>query len=223
MLKQLRVERAVIRSHFKRLQLGAIAVGLLAIIGGAPVVLSGLASHGYAVPDFPTGSKLMALLDARSPGEREKGELAATKIKAQKHLAEIKPTQRALGKIFQPKPAAPIGPTEFVQAITPAAPSIAVVPAVGPVTLADVVPPVIAAAPPIGGVSLPVVLGGPGAGGGGTPGTPGTPAAPQIPPTNVTAAVPEPATWLMMLFGFGMIGLATRRQNARLRTSLKAA
>jgi PEP-CTERM motif len=30
---------------------------------------------------------------------------------------------------------------------------------------------------------------------------------------NVTAAVPEPSTWAMMLIGFGAIGLATRRRR----------
>ena len=37
--------------------------------------------------------------------------------------------------------------------------------------------------------------------------------------TASTAAVPEPATWAMMLIGFGAIGLAIRRR-ARARTSL---
>ncbi|GHF19114.1 hypothetical protein GCM10017044_12080 [Kordiimonas sediminis] len=31
---------------------------------------------------------------------------------------------------------------------------------------------------------------------------------------GVTSAVPEPATWLMMILGFGMIGVATRRRKS---------
>ncbi|UUR08895.1 PEPxxWA-CTERM sorting domain-containing protein [Sphingomonas glaciei] len=34
---------------------------------------------------------------------------------------------------------------------------------------------------------------------------------------NVTAAVPEPATWAMMLLGFGTIGVTTRHRRRRLR------
>jgi PEP-CTERM motif len=32
---------------------------------------------------------------------------------------------------------------------------------------------------------------------------------------NVAAAVPEPATWAMMLFGFALVGSAVRRRNAK--------
>ena len=49
----------------------------------------------------------------------------------------------------------------------------------------------------VGGVSSAVGQGTPGRGGGGLP-----------PP-----AVPEPATWLLMLVGFGAVGAATRRQR----------
>jgi hypothetical protein len=35
----------------------------------------------------------------------------------------------------------------------------------------------------------------------------------------VSKAVPEPATWAMMLFGFGAMGLALRRRPARLRAA----
>ncbi|MEO8141386.1 MAG: PEPxxWA-CTERM sorting domain-containing protein [Sphingomicrobium sp.] len=34
---------------------------------------------------------------------------------------------------------------------------------------------------------------------------------------NVTAAVPEPATWAMMLLGFGAIGFSTRRRRTTIR------
>jgi len=37
--------------------------------------------------------------------------------------------------------------------------------------------------------------------------------------TDVTGEVPEPATWAMMLVGFGAIGMATRRRNAAVRVT----
>jgi hypothetical protein len=37
--------------------------------------------------------------------------------------------------------------------------------------------------------------------------------------TSITSAIPEPATWLMMIFGFGITGLALRRR-ARMRVAL---
>jgi hypothetical protein len=33
----------------------------------------------------------------------------------------------------------------------------------------------------------------------------------------MTAAVPEPATWLMMISGFGVLGMALRRRRRELR------
>jgi hypothetical protein len=33
----------------------------------------------------------------------------------------------------------------------------------------------------------------------------------------MTAAVPEPATWLMMISGFGVLGMALRRRRRQLR------
>jgi hypothetical protein len=35
---------------------------------------------------------------------------------------------------------------------------------------------------------------------------------------TISAAVPEPATWLTMLVGFGLAGAALRRSRVRLRT-----
>jgi hypothetical protein len=34
---------------------------------------------------------------------------------------------------------------------------------------------------------------------------------------NISAAVPEPATWAMMLFGFGALGVLSTRRSRRLR------
>ncbi len=37
----------------------------------------------------------------------------------------------------------------------------------------------------------------------------------RITDAGLSGAVPEPAAWLMMIFGFGLTGLATRRRNKR--------
>jgi len=56
-----------------------------------------------------------------------------------------------------------------------------------------------------GGVSLPSIIGG---GGGSRPGA--FPAEPPVLETAVSG-VPQPASWAMMVSGFGLIGLALRR------------
>lgn len=40
---------------------------------------------------------------------------------------------------------------------------------------------------------------------------------------SVTAPVPEPATWALMFAGFGMVGFAMRRRNAKVTTNVKFA
>jgi hypothetical protein len=63
-------------------------------------------------------------------------------------------------------------------------------------------------------VIVPVTPGTPGTPGGpdvpGGPGTPGTPGTPVTPPPS---AVPEPASWAMMVLGFGFAGGAIRRRR----------
>lgn len=56
------------------------------------------------------------------------------------------------------------------------------------------------------GPSFPFVPGGPGGGGG----IPPDPRIPPGPPPGPPPAVPEPAAWLQMIIGFGVIGGATR-------------
>jgi PEP-CTERM motif len=203
----------VIAGQIKASHLRAIAALSIATVGAAPFALNSLAQHGYAVPTLAAGERLMAMLDARSPGERASGELSATKIKAHKIAIARQPSERALGKIVRP---APVTSPEFVAAVTPKSSEVAMAAApFGPVTLADVVTPV-AAARPLGGVvggGGGVILSAPGGGGGGGGGgTSGVTDAPQV-PTQITASVPEPATWITMLIGFGVIGAGQRRRR----------
>jgi hypothetical protein len=191
-------------------RMSVAAVVCLAAIASAPLAVSSLGSQGVALPGLSSAQRLMAMLEARSPGEREKGALTQTKNK--QRLAFV-PRERALGKVFPPKPSpveqlarvvAPPPPVEVVPPLVPVIP-------VAPPALADVISPgsLIASAPLAFGSAI---LGGGGGGGGGS--SPPTSVTP--PPTPVTSPVPEPGTWLMMLLGFGMIGSTMSRQRRRM-------
>ena len=156
----------------------------------------------------------------RSPGERGATDTIKGKAKrlakrnndrlAQRALGKIfdqPPTQRALGKIFdQPVDGAP----ELVSS----QPSLAalpneILPFTGPVS--GVTSP--ASGSP--GIFVPSSLGnfiGGSTGGGGSPETPPVTPPSVIPP--IISAVPEPSTWILLLFGFGAIGASLRRTIA---------
>lgn len=181
----------------------AACLAFLCALVSAPLAVLTLNQLGIEVPGAGSAQRLMALLDARSPGEREKGELSQTKL-ARKDVAQ-KPKQRALGKVFPPKP----NPLEQLAKLVTQPPP-AVPPMVdeglpvGPLSLSDVVLPATPAAIP--GLVPPTSIVG-GSVIGGAPGDSG-----NVPPPPVTSAVPEPGTWLMMLVGFAMIGSAVRRR-----------
>lgn len=190
------------------------AVVCLAAIASAPLAVTSLGSQGVAIPGLQSAQQLMAMLDARSPGEREKGELAQTKIK--KRLALV-PRERALGKTFPPKPS----PMEqLARVVVPAPPPVPTVPPIVPLvppTAVDIINPAtfIASAPPLGGGTS--IIGG-GGGGGALPPSSGVPPTSEVPPGGtVVSPVPEPGTWLTMLLGFGMIGSAMSRRRTRAR------
>lgn len=145
------------------------------------------------------------LLAKRSPGNRTEAHLNKTKHKHYRVLAE--------------REAAPAVPAPLLaMAPTAALPDVAL-PAIPEfVTLAQSAPvfPAIFAPIPVGGIFAP------GGGGGTLPGAPGGPGGPggppqqpppPGPPTETPPAVPEPATWAMMILGFGLIGLTARRQR----------
>ncbi|UUR06950.1 PEPxxWA-CTERM sorting domain-containing protein [Sphingomonas glaciei] len=194
----------------------------LAAIASAPLAVTSLGSQGIAVPGLQSAQQLMAMLDARSPGEREKGELAQTKIK--KRLASV-PRERALGKTFPPKPS-PV--EQLANVVVPVPPPVPTVPPIAPLippTASDIINPAtfIASAPPFGGGPSIIGGGGGGIGGGGSPPpSSGTPPTSEVPPGGtVVSPVPEPGTWLTMLLGFGMIGSAMgRRRRTRARVAV---
>ncbi|RST31458.1 PEP-CTERM sorting domain-containing protein [Sphingomonas ginkgonis] len=190
--------------------------GLIALVA---VAGSGMAGYSMLAPGhkFPikfANANLLAALDARSPGERQAGALT-TKHK----VASAAGPKMAMLGAHEPAPvAAALGsPAPVAGAVVPAiAGPAAVVPAtaVAPL-LAPAAIPVAAFAGPGAGAFLPLLavpaaaaIGG---GGGG-----GTTTAVVPAPDNPTPApaVPEPATWLMMILGFGFLGSFLRRRRA---------
>lgn len=196
--------RAARRALRRRRRRTAAALVCLCLATSVPLTLS--------FADFTAGDVLEAavaraqsladLLDKRSPGERTEAQL--TKTKHQRVLAR----HRAAPK--QPAPPHEVTLTNILMG--PPQPL--------PVELA-------AAAPlmPVPTPALATIIGSPGGGGsiigspgggGGVVGPPGgdtpqsNPKDTREPVIDTPPAVPEPATWAMMLLGFGLIGWRVR-------------
>ena len=185
--------------------ISAIAVG----IGVGASVPTRMTSAPGADP------QLASMLNARSPGMRSAAAVS-TKAPAVQKVA-FTPT-------LAPPSSDVMAERTPVVKIASAAPPVAILPAIAPAVLAPVPATALAAAFPavaiatpaaIGGGSsligaaavlpfIPAVIGGGGGGGGGI----------EI---NLAPAVPEPATWLMMIAGFGVLGFALRRRRRQAR------
>ena len=176
----------------RKLARGMTAGALLALLL-ATVIPAGLVPAG--------GSAALAELLARSPGER----IGAEALKAKQRRAALAPQvaseappQNAfasvLGASAGPEDAVPGAPTDGL-----GFPSDFLAPD-APVSL-DM--------PPVELATVP-----------GLPGSPFAPLPPLLPPLPdiagtgpVVAGVPEPATWLMLIIGFGAIGQSVRRRS----------
>jgi len=151
---------------------------------------------------------LSELLGMRSPGERERGVLAATK---QRRFAVLSPHQRALrngmrppreralGKIINPEALGPLGAIGGDSAVSAPGVSTEAAPPLGIVGSGPGGASTPGSAPPLGTV----IVGGPG-------GVPVPTIPPVIVPPPGLPAVPEPATWISMLLGFLTIGCISR-------------
>lgn len=172
---------------------------------------------------------VMAMMSSRSPGERAGGDL----IDSKPALATAAPTQRALGKVFGPPQQRALGkvfapPT----GLAPPGGGFAFAPPFQPGTLDLTSLPLL---PGLGGapgapwfsdsverIGDGAFGGGPGgfAGGGGGGGGIGGGTIPVGPPV---AAVPEPATWLLMIIAFGLCGSMLRRHRRILASQSQCA
>jgi hypothetical protein len=211
--------------------IGVAAAGLLAAMPLAYQMPSAreVGRYASALPGAEQVKNLAGMLDARSPGERLKGELTKTKRNgARSQVAHL------LGMAKTGANAKRRTSSKIVPVSEPFATPELLLPLVAPLELAapvDLLEPGLLdragnAAPttgvigPIGGVL--VATGGSGGGGSPGAGSPGGGKGPGvgdkgggsvIPTSPSIAAVPEPATWAMMLVGFGFIGFVMRRRR----------
>jgi len=195
---------------------GALAVGGVVIAAALSMAALSIPGLGKSVHEgIDKGlhgvQTVAAMLAERSPGTRGVGELALLKHKRQAALHE-----RALPKIR-----GPYTPPTAYQALSSPPPVALVTPPQAPLfaTVAGRPPEVI---PPVGGApggsfGPPVFAGIPSPGGGGEGGSftpPIVTTVTPLAPVTLAAPVPEPASWGMMLLGFGLMGAAFRRRVA---------
>jgi PEP-CTERM motif len=194
--------RAAIRSRRRR---RSAAIGALCLAGAVPVSLT--------FADFNTSDMVQAavtkaqslvdMLNKRSPGERTAAQLTKTKH-MQRALAKVQPLVR---KPVVPPITMPLTPMQVeLASIVMPAPSL-VSPPLGQIDIGP--PPTLGAivSPPGGGAIVAPPGGGPPA----TNPTEPRPPVIETPPPPV----PEPATWLTMLLGFGLLGWRVRSIEAR--------
>jgi len=186
--------------------LGA-ALTASAVVGGVALTPRGLETVGSARAD------VMSMLDARSPGARGEG---AVTTKGPRMAMAAPRTSRVLPISQAPAPrqsaVLPIG-------APPATLPVAALGTPAPLAAAPLVAggaPIFAAAPAVVGgtglgaaallpVPIAAALLAPGGGGGGGGVTISAP--------DATPAIPEPATWLMMILGFGLLGTWLRHRR----------
>jgi hypothetical protein len=156
-----------------------------------------------------SGGDLLSLMKSRSPGERTDAATSSkARVSAPMAAAAPTPTGRPVSRVLSAAaPAAAAAPV--LMAAPPAA--IAAPAAIAPVAPAMGGAPILAAVP-VASAGFPPALGLVGA-------LPLIPAIMDEGPTggdlvvSPGPAVPEPATWLMMITGFGILGTVLRRRR----------
>jgi hypothetical protein len=218
----------------KTSKLTALGIATVAILGAGIGVAANL-PDSKATASAAKGAPVADMLAARSPGARSSAAVSSKPLRTawtptfpsavsrQMSSSDSIPADAPKLAMASPVPAQAYAPAAI--AATPApvtaigaagAPAIGVAPAPVAVASAAGTPAILAAAPvaaAAGGGSLagaavllpaiPILL----ASGGGNNGG----------GQSMTAAVPEPSTWLMMISGFGVLGFALRRRRRQLR------
>ena len=186
--------------------------GILAMAGITAGAIGGVAMfnpiNGLEVR--AAGASLLGSMRARSPGDRGDGAVTTKGLREPLAQAPATPAvSRVLSLAPTPAAAAPAVPVAAVAPLVAAPPPAA---AIVPAVLAPAALPVIASAVPSGGAGflplIPIIAGGGGGGGIAVSAPPGVTPVP---------AVPEPATWAMMIIGFGSIGAFLRRRKRQLQ------
>ena len=191
-----------------------LVLGALATLALAPVVGVVSMGSGDALSNNTPAKSLFALLSARSPGERTTAQLADTKpARGSKTVTLTPPRQRALPKVQPAKPSDEFANLLLGMPTDALVPALAVLP---PITTLDLTPER-GGTPSTGGTIPSGCCGGGGGGDGGDGGGGGDDDDP--PPGNVPA-VPEPATWAMLMLGvFGCGSMLRRRPRGGLAAS----
>jgi hypothetical protein len=179
----------------------AAIIALIAIpwaLGGA----AGASNEGAHIGN--TAASLWSLLAARSPGERTSAELIKTKAT---------PSASIPREIVFKTIAPPVAPESAIVLVAPGTPSLDSGGPLLPTGSFVIAGP----SPNSGGGAGPPGLAGPSGpfGPAGPPTLPGPPGSLEPPPEPIgPPAVPEPATWAMMVIGFALIGWTMRKHKA---------
>lgn len=200
-----------------RLQAAVAAGILLAATGGA--------GYGYLSSDpvqalSTPSSDVVDLLGTRSPGPRTVAEL--TKFNEETGLgdAPLEAAQRALGKVFAAPPGS-VGAPGIATFSIPETEALAVPAATLPVGLPLFTPVGSAGGIPSSPGAAALLLPGSAAPPGGGISAPPPGEGISAPPRAEVPAIPEPATWAMLILGFAMCGAVLRRPR-RVRAGPRA-
>ena len=173
--------------------------GMAAFVAASVTGLAVLAVPGGPAQIGKAGTDFLSLMRARSPGDRAEG--AQTTKRPVQLAALARPVSKAApaAAISPPPVAAPPVAMAAPAAVAPVAPAVAGAPVVSAVPVAA------GGFPAAAGLAiLPLI---PFIDGGDDDGV--SPSVPQPP----TPAIPEPATWMMMILGFGILGSVMRRRR----------